>query len=92
MLITGRDKNKLKAVALEIGAIPFHFDISELESIPEKAKELIALLDGKAHTLVSNTGLGMLVRFGKIPLEHFQKTYDTNVFGIVVGLRIENHQ
>ncbi|MFT5253067.1 MAG: 3-oxoacyl-[acyl-carrier protein] reductase, partial [Flavobacteriales bacterium] len=44
VVITGRDENKLKKVADEIGAIPLSFDISDLKSIPQKAKEALALL------------------------------------------------
>jgi 3-oxoacyl-[acyl-carrier protein] reductase len=33
VVITGRDENKLKLVATEIGAIPLLFDISDLNSI-----------------------------------------------------------
>ena len=84
VLITGRDKEKVDSVAAEIGAIPFQFDISNLESIPEKAKELVALLDGKVDTLVNNAGIGMLAKLGEIPLEHFQKVYNTNVFGFAL--------
>jgi 3-oxoacyl-[acyl-carrier protein] reductase len=50
---------KLKKV-LTKGAIP-SFDISDLKSIPQKAKEALALLDGKIDTLVNNAGI-----------EHFQ--------------------
>jgi 3-oxoacyl-[acyl-carrier protein] reductase len=32
---------KLKKVADEIGAIPLSFDISDLKSIPQKAKEAL---------------------------------------------------
>jgi 3-oxoacyl-[acyl-carrier protein] reductase len=68
---------KLKKV-LTKGAIP-SFDISDLKSIPQKAKEALALLDGKIDTLVNNAGI-----------EHFQpweitendllNVYNTNVF------------
>jgi len=44
VVITGRDANKLKEVANELGAIPLPFDISDLKSIPKKAKEAVNLL------------------------------------------------
>jgi 3-oxoacyl-[acyl-carrier protein] reductase len=37
---------KLKKVADEIGAIPLSFDISDLKSIPQKAKEVTDFIDG----------------------------------------------
>ena len=39
VVITGRNENKLKKVAHEIGAIPLVFDISDLKSIVQKAKD-----------------------------------------------------
>ena len=42
VVITGRDEIKLKETATEIGAIPLLFDISNLKSIPQKAKEAIS--------------------------------------------------
>ena len=51
MVITGRDENKLNQTANEIGAIPLHFDISDLDSIPAMAQKSIELLGGKIDTL-----------------------------------------
>jgi 3-oxoacyl-[acyl-carrier protein] reductase len=56
VVITG--EMKTKKVADEIGAIPLSFDISDLKSIPQKAKEALTLLDGKIDTLVNNAGIG----------------------------------
>jgi 3-oxoacyl-[acyl-carrier protein] reductase len=40
----------------EIAQFHYHL-ISDLKSIPQKAKEALALLDGKIDTLVNNAGI-----------------------------------
>ena len=84
VLITGRTEDKLMAVASEIGAIPLVFDIANLESIPEKSKEAFDLLEGKVDTLINNAGIGILAKLGDIPIAHFKKVYNTNVFGLAL--------
>lgn len=84
VLITGRDKDKLESVASDIGAIPMLFDIADLESIPKKTKEAMELLGGKLDTLVNNAGIGLLAKLGEIPIDHFKKVYNTNVFGLAL--------
>ncbi len=84
VVITGRDEKKLKAVAGEIGAIPLLFDISDLKSIPSKAKEVISLLDGKIDTLVNNAGIGVFPILGEITEEDLVSVYTTNVFGLTL--------
>lgn len=84
VLITGRDKEKLNVISKKIGAIPLHFDISNLSSIPEKAKKAINLLDGKLDVLVNNAGIGVFPEFGKITENDLQSVYSTNVFGLAL--------
>ena len=82
VVITGRDETKLKRVATEIGAIPLAFDISDLKSIPQKAKEAITLLRGKIDTLVNNAGIGVFPVLGEITQADLLNVYNTNVFGL----------
>jgi 3-oxoacyl-[acyl-carrier protein] reductase len=56
---------KLKKVADEIGAIPLSFDISDLKSIPQKAKEVTDFIRRKIDTLVNNVGIAFPV-LGKL--------------------------
>jgi 3-oxoacyl-[acyl-carrier protein] reductase len=84
VLITGRDEAKLKQVATEIGAIPLAFDISDLKTIPQKAKEAITLLDGKIDTLVNNAGIGVFPILGEITEADLLNVYNTNVFGLAL--------
>jgi 3-oxoacyl-[acyl-carrier protein] reductase len=75
---------KTKKVADEIGAIPLSFDISDLKSIPQKAKEALALLDGKIDTLVNNAGIGAFPALGEITENDLLNVYNTNVFGMAL--------
>lgn len=84
VVITGRDEAKLKQVATEIGAIPLAFDISDLKTIPEKAKEAATLLGGKIDTLVNNAGIGVFPVLGEITEADLQNVYNTNVFGLAL--------
>ncbi len=84
VVITGRNTEKLQKVAEEIGAIPVTFDISDLHSIPVKAKEILTLLDGKIDVLVNNAGIGSFAPLGAITEADLNKIYTTNVFGLAL--------
>lgn len=84
VVITGRDANKLNDVAKHIGAIPLVFDVSDLKTIPEKAKAALQLLDNKIDVLVNNAGIGMFPLLGEITEEDLTQVYYTNVFGLVL--------
>ncbi len=84
VVITGRDANKLENVAHELGAIPLLFDISDLKSIPTKAKEALGLLSGKIDVLINNAGIGVFPVLGEISEQNLLDVYNTNVFGLVL--------
>ena len=84
VVITGRNENKLQNVANEIGAIPLLFDISDLKSIPQKAKEAMSLLEGKIDVLVNNAGIGVFPMLGEITEADLLTVYNTNVFGLAL--------
>ncbi|GGD10911.1 SDR family oxidoreductase [Hyunsoonleella pacifica] len=84
VVITGRNYDKLKKVADELGAIPIQFDISDLKSIPEKTKEAIDVLDGKIDILINNAGIGIFPLLGEITEQHLIDVYNTNVFGLIL--------
>jgi 3-oxoacyl-[acyl-carrier protein] reductase len=84
VVITGRNENKLKRIAHDIGAIPLLFDISDLKSIVQKAKDALSLLDGKIDTLVNNAGIGAFPALGEITENDLLSVYNTNVFGMAL--------
>jgi 3-oxoacyl-[acyl-carrier protein] reductase len=84
VVITGRDESKLNEVANEIGAIPLAFDISNLKSIQQKAKEALSLLEGTIDVLVNNAGIGVFPILGKITEDDLLTVYNTNVFGLAL--------
>lgn len=84
VLITGRDKKKLNNVSKEIGAVPLHFDISDLKAIPQKANEAINLLGGSINVLVNNAGIGVFPELGEITEKDLFTVYSTNVFGLAL--------
>jgi 3-oxoacyl-[acyl-carrier protein] reductase len=84
VVITGRNENKLKRVAEDIGALPLLFDISDLKSIVQKAKDALSLLDGKIDTLVNNAGIGAFPALGEITENDLLSVYNTNVFGMAL--------
>ena len=84
VVITGRDPEKLKQVASEIGAIPLSFDISDLNLIAAKAKEALHLLDGTIDVLVNNAGIGTFNPLGAISPQDFNSVFNTNVFGLAL--------
>lgn len=83
VLITGRNKEKLDAIASEIGAIPFQFDISDHKSTENNAKQCLTLLGG-VDALVNNAGIGGFNLLGDIKLDEFENIFSTNVFGLAL--------
>jgi 3-oxoacyl-[acyl-carrier protein] reductase len=84
VIITGRDEQKLNKVAKEIGATPLLFDISDLKSIPNKAKAALLLLGGKIDVLINNAGIGTFPILGEITEADLLSVYSTNVFGLTL--------
>ncbi len=84
VVITGRSQERLDVAAAEIGAIPLVFDVSDLDSIPSKAAECLELLGGQLDVLVNNAGIGEFPVLGEITAAHFQKVFNTNVFGLAL--------
>ncbi len=84
VVITGRDEQKLNQVAHEIGALPLLFDISDLKSIPIKAKAALLLMGGKIDVLINNAGIGTFPLLGEITEADLLSVYSTNVFGLTL--------
>ena len=81
--ITGRNVEKLNRVAEEIGAIPIAFDVSDYGTISAKAAETVEALGG-IDVLVNNAGIGDFPTMGDIKIEHFERVFSVNVFGLTL--------
>ena len=84
VVITGRNANRLESAAREIGAKSVVFDISDLESIPEKATSCLERLDGHIDVLVNNAGIGTFSPLGEVTAQQFDDVFRTNVFGLAL--------
>ena len=81
VLITGRNIEKLNAVAQEIGAIPFHANVAEQEDVMatfEAAKKEL----GGLNVLINNAGIASSwSKIDQLDIDQMRKVYDVNVFG-----------
>lgn len=81
--ITGRRKDRLEAVAREIGARAFAFDISSREEVDSFLRENAAELS-QVSVLVNNAGLAAgLDNFQDASLDDFEQMIDTNLKGLI---------
>jgi 3-oxoacyl-[acyl-carrier protein] reductase len=81
--ITGRDKEKLDKVAQEIKAIPIHLDVSNYNTIDIKILDAFHSMGG-IDVLINNAGIGTFGELAEVKIEHFEKTFATNVFGLTL--------
>jgi 3-oxoacyl-[acyl-carrier protein] reductase len=84
VVITGRDKHRLEQASKYSGAFPLVFDISELENIPSKTKEIIDLLKGRVDAIINNAGIGTFQKLEEVTKEDFEMIFQTNVFGLTL--------
>ncbi|UCH66253.1 MAG: SDR family oxidoreductase [Ignavibacterium sp.] len=84
LAITGRDENKLKSVANELGAFPIHADVSQPEDIERTYKEFFNEFN-KLDCLINNAGIGgMRAEVTDLEWDTFVKIYSVNVFGAAI--------
>ncbi len=84
VVITGRNKERIEKAAAEVGAIPCVFDISKLEEIPAGAAACLELLGGEIDVLINNAGIGEFPLLEEVEQAHFEKVFNTNVFGLAL--------
>ena len=82
VIVTGRDEKRLEEACKYSGAIPLVFDISDLNSIPSKTKEIIDLLEGRVDVLINNAGIGTFQKLEEVTVNDFEQVFQTNVFGL----------
>lgn len=82
--ITGRRKENLAAAVKEIGSnvVGIQGDVSRLDDL-DRVYAQIKQEKGRVDVVFANAGGGEFVPLGQITEEHFDKTFNTNVKGLV---------
>jgi NAD(P)-dependent dehydrogenase (short-subunit alcohol dehydrogenase family) len=88
VFITGRRQADLdKAVAaIGNGAIGIQADASILADL-DRVYDIVRVKHGRIDVLALNAGFFEFMKIGEITEEHFDKTYDTNVKGLLFGFQ-----
>ena len=86
--ITGRRQTELDKAVAEIGtnAIGVQADASSLDDI-DRLYETVQKNSGRIDVLVLNAGFYEFMKFGEITEEHYDKTYNTNVKGLLFAFQ-----
>ena len=84
VVITGRQQSKLDEAARELGpnATAIRADVSKLAELDTLYATIGSTLE-RIDVLVANAGGGEVLALGAITEEHYDRTFDTNVKGIV---------
>lgn len=84
VLITGRNEEKLKNAAREIGEKAFYisWDVSEVELVQKKLEDAEKILGGSIDILVNNAGVAPSKFWGNIDEFEWDKVYNTNLKGM----------
>lgn len=83
VLITGRNEQKVKDVAQQIGCMGIAFDVADYANLPKQASLAVEQLGG-IDVLINNAGIGEFPLLGDITIEHFERVFSTNVFGLTL--------
>jgi NAD(P)-dependent dehydrogenase (short-subunit alcohol dehydrogenase family) len=88
VFITGRRQTELDAAIAEIGAnaCGIRSDVSQLSDL-DHIYETIREAKGRLDVLFANAGGGDLAPLGQITEEHFDKTFNTNVRGLLFSVQ-----
>ena len=84
VFITGRRQEALDAAVAAIGGdvTGVRGDVADLGDL-DRLYELIQQRDGRIDVLFANAGAGELAPLGAITEQHYQRTFDTNVKGVL---------
>lgn len=80
VVITGRDLEKLKDVADEIGVLYFHADVTNDQQI-EELFEFTLHNFGKIDGVINNAGIGGWAPIEEMTREALREVFEVNVFG-----------
>ncbi|MBL7898934.1 MAG: SDR family oxidoreductase [Crocinitomicaceae bacterium] len=80
VIITGRDKTKLKAVAKEINAIYYHADVTDDAQINALFNYTLRKF-GRLDGVINNAGIGDWCPVEEVTRERMQNVFEVNVYG-----------
>src|ERR1700692_3522903 len=88
VFITGRRQIELDAAANELGgnATAVRSDVANLADL-DRLFDTIKRQKGRLDVLFANAGGGSLAPLGQITEEHFDKTFNTNVRGLLFSVQ-----
>jgi NAD(P)-dependent dehydrogenase (short-subunit alcohol dehydrogenase family) len=88
VFITGRRQEELDKAVAEIGhgATGIQADASSLADL-DRVYDVVKAKHDRIDVLALNAGFYEFMKLGDITEEHFDKTYDTNVKGLLFGLQ-----
>jgi NAD(P)-dependent dehydrogenase (short-subunit alcohol dehydrogenase family) len=88
VFITGRNQEGLDRAVAEIGhgAVGIRADASVLADI-DRIYDVVETQAGRIDVLLLNAGFYEFQKIGEITEEHFDKTYNTNVKGLLFGFQ-----
>src|ERR1700681_1439448 len=84
--ITGRDKNRLKQAARELGEQPIHADVSVESDVKRTYRDVLQEF-GDLDILVNNAGTGVFKSLVEFDRESFEAVFATNVTGAMLIAR-----
>ena len=87
VFITGRRQNELDAAVREIGenVTGVQGDVSNLGDL-DRLYDTVKQQKGRIDVLFANAGIGEFGPLGSISEEHFDKTFDINVKGLLISV------
>jgi 3-oxoacyl-[acyl-carrier protein] reductase len=84
--ICGRDGEKVRRLADNIGAVPIQADVSVESDVVEMVGMIVDRF-GDYNVLINNAGFGHFASLLDTTLEEMQRVYATNVFGAMLVAR-----
>ena len=86
VIVSGRDKNKLKTASEELGVLSFQADMSNEEEIKALFDFAIKQM-GKINVLINNAGAGWFAPLIETSVEDLQKQWEVNTRGLFIAGR-----
>lgn len=86
VVICGRNKDRLRAAAKAIGAVPVEADVSRETDVERLVAAVIRELGGY-DTLINNAGFGRFAPLLEMTVDDFRSVWETNVLGAMLVAR-----